>query len=241
MQVIPSQVFAQGFDLSAFVRAFAVVSVAELFDKTWFMALILTLKYDPRVVFVGCYAGLVVHTILAAAFGMAAAQYFSPLALDLMSVAVFGSFALLYAKDFYYAEEDSDVISAGKEEAQEDTGLDQEDTLADQESGTVNKGYGLASPVKIHRSGLLKCFMGTFIAEWGDRTQIAMVGQHAALPLMPVFFGSLLAFALLTLSAVAAAKMLQSTKVSERHVHAVSSVFFALFTVISLADALEHR
>jgi len=46
-----------------------------------------------------------------------------------------------------------------------------------------------------------KAFMGVFIAEWGDRTQIAMIGQHASQPLIPVCIGSLIAFFLLTVSA----------------------------------------
>merc|ERR1719330_1578221 len=61
-----------------------------------------------------------------------------------------------------------------------------------------------------------KSFMGVFIAEWGDRTQIAMIGQHASQPLVPVFLGSVLAFFFLTLSAVGAATLLSGQKIRER-------------------------
>merc|ERR1719330_423338 len=72
-----------------------------------------------------------------------------------------------------------------------------------------------------------KAFMGVFIAEWGDRTQIAMIGQHASQPLVPVFLGSVVAFLLLTLSAIGAAALLQGQRVPERVIHGVSALCFA--------------
>merc|ERR1719277_398932 len=81
-------------------------------------------------------------------------------------------------------------------------------------------------------------FMGVFIAEWGDRTQIAMISQHASQPLAPVFLGSVLAFFLLTLSAVGAATLLNGQKIREKTIHGVSALFFAVFFVLSLRDAL---
>merc|ERR1712217_124703 len=81
-----------------------------------------------------------------------------------------------------------------------------------------------------------KSFMAVFIAEWGDRTQIAMVGQHASQPLIPVFLGSVVAFVLLTLSAVGAASMVSGLKLTEKFIYGVSSIFFAVFAVLALKD-----
>merc|ERR1719220_2924720 len=76
---------------------------------------------------------------------------------------------------------------------------------------------------------LTKSFMAVFIAEWGDRTQIAMVGQHASQPLIPVFLGSMVAFVLLTFSAVGAASVLRDQKLSERIIFGVSALCFTIF------------
>merc|ERR1719504_627454 len=65
-----------------------------------------------------------------------------------------------------------------------------------------------------------------FIAEWGDRTQIAMIGLHSSLPVMPVFYGSLLAFFVLSLSAVLIAAVVDQQKISERTVAGLVSLSF---------------
>merc|ERR1712061_113526 len=83
-----------------------------------------------------------------------------------------------------------------------------------------------------------KAFGGVFIAEWGDRTQIAMIGQHASQPLVPVFLGSVLAFGLLTLSAVGAATLLNGQKLREKFVFGLSACCFAFFGLLALRDAM---
>ncbi len=52
----------------------------------------------------------------------------------------------------------------------------------------------------------------------GDRTQIAMVGQHAFQPLLPVIAGSAIAFFLVTLSAVFMGDLLGKWTMMERQV-----------------------
>jgi len=83
--------------------------------------------------------------------------------------------------------------------------------------------------------------MVVFIAEWGDRTQIAMIGQHASQPLIPVFLGSAVAFILLTFSAVAAATLLAGRKISSRFIHGISAICFLVFALLAMRDALVHK
>ena len=87
--------------------------------------------------------------------------------------------------------------------------------------------------VKNWKSIVCQCFMAMFIAEWGDRTQIAMIGQHASQPLIPVCLGSLLAFFLLTVSAVIVGMCLDGMKLSEKMVHLVSSLSFLKYMLTS--------
>jgi len=79
---MPSQhaagVEASSSDFEIFCRSLALVGVAELFDKTWFMGLLLALRYRARTVFVGSFAALFLHTILAAAMGYAFARFLAP-------------------------------------------------------------------------------------------------------------------------------------------------------------------
>merc|ERR1719401_1106898 len=99
-------------NLEIFLRSVALVGVAELFDKTWFMGLIFALRYDARLVFVGSFAALFLHCFLAAALGLAFARFLSQEVLSYLTAALFLCFAALYAKDWYQADPESDAIGA---------------------------------------------------------------------------------------------------------------------------------
>jgi putative Ca2+/H+ antiporter (TMEM165/GDT1 family) len=224
-------------DMNVFTTSLCMVGVAELFDKTWFMGLILAFRYSPLSVFVGSFAALFLHTILAAAFGYGFAMLLQPHVLDFLAASLFLIFAVMYSRDSYQADADSDVIASGREEAAEDMG---EEETADEVLPTYGaaSGKGFPKRARSQAGAILKAFVAVFIAEWGDRTQIAMIGQHASQPLVPVFLGSCVAFFLLTLSAVGAASLLSGQKISERLVYAVSATCFYVFAALSLKDAL---
>mmetsp|Transcript_45822 Transcript_45822/g.132697 ORF Transcript_45822/g.132697 Transcript_45822/m.132697 type:complete len:269 (+) Transcript_45822:41-847(+) len=242
--------------MEVFCRSLAVVGVAELFDKTWFMGLLLALRYRAATVFTGSITALLLHTVLAAALGYAFARLLSPRALNFLAAGLFMVFALLYARDWHRADPNSDALAAGRQEAEEDCGLEdgeaecggssKSDELSDDamDADLLSDGgeaSSKAAPEKTESSDLViftKSFAAVFIAEWGDRTQIAMVGQHASQPLLPVFLGSSVAFFLLTLSAVLAASLLAGQKLSERLVYGVSTICFAIFAILALRDAL---
>ena len=41
---------------------------------------------------------------------------------------------------------------------------------------------------------VMRVFIAVFVAEWGDRTQVAMVTLHSSAPWVPVCIGSMVAF-----------------------------------------------
>lgn len=298
-------------DLEVFWRSLALVGVAELFDKTWFMGLLLALRYSPRVVFAGSFTALFLHCFFAAAFGLAFARLVPQSVLNFLAAGLFAFFAVLYAKDWYQADPNNDAIAAGREEAEQDCGLrhsstsddagcaendvstqqvigksvagqrepkffppdadaeeddfwkgdtvDQKEVdteteelqlVPDPEAGNADRDPDDAEEKAVVadedaartsdcRVAYTKSFIGVFIAEWGDRTQIAMIGQHASQPLIPVFIGSAIAFFLLTLSAVGLASVANKLKLSERTVHGLGALSFGLFAVLALKDSLD--
>jgi len=246
----------QAGQLEIFFRSVALVGAAEFLDKTWFMGLLLALRYDPTTVFIGSYSALFIHTILAAAMGYAFARFLSPVILAFLTAALFFIFACMYAKDWYEADPDKDAIQAGKEDAAEDGFLGEggsEEGSSLKENAGGKQAYMNVNDDDIHSDSstedasrgpkenrlmvLWQSFLGVFIAEWGDRTQIAMIGQHASNPLIPVFAGSCVAFFLLTLSAVGAAICMKDMKLREKVVMGFSACCFALFAVLALRDA----
>jgi putative Ca2+/H+ antiporter (TMEM165/GDT1 family) len=223
-----------------FASSLVMVGVAELFDKTWFMGLLLALKYKATTVFIGSYTALMLHTVLAAVFGYAFAKLLKPYVLDFLAAALFGIFFVLYMKDCIAADPDGDAIAAGKEEAGEEVGVNPD---AEPGSGTPPASPSGKTQSRGELGVFLKAWIAVFIAEWGDRTQIAMIGQHASQPLIPVFLGSTVAFFLLTGSAVCVAKLLTNQKISERLIYGVSCIAFGVFTALALKDgiiALHH-
>jgi len=226
---------ATSTNLDVMGRSVALVGIAELFDKTWFMGFILALRHGPFTVFLGSFTALFLHCFLAAALGLAFAQVLSKVVLGFLTAGLFFCFALMYAKDWYDADPDSDIIAAGKEECAEidvtEVGL---------YTGDASPRKKLESSVGVVNWSVLgKSFIGVFIAEWGDRTQIAMIGQHASQPLIPVFLGSVVAFLLLTLSAVGAASLLNGQQLRERVVFGFSACCFAFFGLLALRDAMD--
>jgi len=228
-------------DIDSTVKAFTMVGIAEIFDKTWFVALLMALKYDKTVVFWSCFLALAAHVILAAIFGVAATKLVPVQFLHFGAAALYAYFGILFWKDYQDADPDSDIIAAGKEEAAEDCeDVDQET----QNYGAVDPNNKKAqTPQKSSLSKVCKlfgaCFVAMFIAEWGDRTQIAMLGLHASDPVLPVVVGSLVAFFILTLSAVIVGGILGDQKISEKMTHLVSCISFVVFALLAVHDGLS--
>jgi len=248
-----SAAITSGFTWEAFGKAFCVVGVAELFDKTWFITLLMALKYGRRLAFAGSAVALAIHTVISAFLGIALAKYIIPSTLDFATAALFAILAIMYAKDCYCAEEGSDMIAAGREEAEEAQAADEESNLANAGSKEQTYDYGLVkslargegakgvrSRFHVTWEKFMEVCLAVFIAEWGDRTQIAMVGLHSSLPIIPVFVGSLLAFAVLSLSAVLVAAAVEEYKITERMVFGLVSISFVVFAMLSLNDGLKE-
>jgi len=228
-----------GANKNAFLLSFGMVSLAEMFDKTWFVALVMAMRYEKHTVFWGCFAGLFVHVFIAAGLGWSVAQFVSPQMTNFLAAAIYGIFAILYAYDWYTSDEGADLIAAGKEEVTSCIPDGVRDTEAASYGTVKDKKPMFGNVIKADlKRVLLQCFLAVFLAEWGDRTQIAMVGIHASQPLVPVMLGSTLAFGLLTLSAVILGSFFSNRSLSESMVKAICSVSFAFFTVLAIHDGV---
>lgn len=226
---------------TALVQAVCMVSVAELFDKTWFAALVLAMMHNKIAVFCGAYLGLFLHTLIAALFGFGISRFFSASGLHLMAGCLYLCLAVLYGRECLLADKDGDVIAAGREEASEELNIRLPANKEEGAYGSAEKGEKPGSLKLSWTRVFIQSFVAVFIAEWGDRTQIAMIGQHASQPLIPVVIGSAIAFFLLTLSAVLLGMLLEKVALTERMVYAVSTVSFLVFAALALKDSyMEH-
>jgi putative Ca2+/H+ antiporter (TMEM165/GDT1 family) len=217
---------------SVMFQTVILVGAAELFDKTFFITMLLAMKHKEfmAAVFTGCFAALVAHVGLAAVLGYGMSKVISTRTLEFAAAALYFLFALMYANDWRNASDDS---LGALEEAQESL----EESQAELKP---LKGSMAHTGKRVWRESmriLTLGFTSTFIAEFGDRTQFAMIGQHASQPIIPVCIGSTIAFFLICGVAVACGACLSNMAVSERTVAMIGGLSFLLFAIVSLYDA----
>merc|ERR1719408_1086177 len=82
-------------------------------------------------------------------------------------------------------------------------------------------------------------FFTTFMAEMGDRTQIAMIGQAAVQPVLAMMIGSALAFFQLTVIAILTGSALSDQGLKERTILLTGAASFAFFALVTLKDGLD--
>lgn len=226
--------------------------------QTWFVALLMALKFPSyRVaVFWACFLALVTHVAIAGVAAVAVSQLMVYLALG--EVVVYLIAAYLFYRDYQKANPDSDMIAEAKSKQYYSAGDLEADYGAAAKSTQGPRKKLLDERLicgDLHQSKVIRvidarsakifmaCFMAMFLAEWGDRTQIAMLGAAASMPVIAVSVGSIVAFFVLTLSAVVVAcfiieKFGEVWTISEKLVYLVSALSFVVFAALSLHDGL---
>lgn len=214
------------------LQSFLVVGVAEAFDKTWFVGVLCSLLHGAQVTFLGSFLALALHTIIAACLGAVVAKFIVAWVLNLVTAVVFSILAIFYTYEAYHADPNEDALTSRKADAAE---------CLDEQADLKKPAGGGSLPHSTRDwKGFAAVFTAVFIAEWGDRTQVAMMTLHASLPTLPVCLGSLLAFFLLCLSAVLVARLLEGQKLSERLISSVSAISFLVFAVLAFASTVSE-
>jgi len=79
------------------------------------------------------------------------------------------------------------------------------------------------------------------MAEWGDRTQVALIALTSSLPVLPVCLGGICAKFLLTGSAVVMPCFVDKRRFSEVFMNGVTALSFAGFTALALLAGVKAR
>lgn len=119
--------------LTGFTTSFLTILVSEIGDKTFFLAMVMALRYSPIIVFIGSYGALFVMTVLSAVFGKLATSWISPLFTNVIVTILFIYFGikmLLDARE-HEAEEENEEIKEVQHELQE-----MEEKFVERQSGT---------------------------------------------------------------------------------------------------------
>lgn len=101
----------------------------------------------------------------------------------------------------------------------------------DEEQGSTSRTQ--STPLKTdHLKIFTQAFTLTFLAEWGDRSQIATIALASSKNPFGVIFGGLIGHAMCTGLAVLGGRML-AARISERTVALVGGILFLLFALHS--------
>ncbi|MBD2664103.1 hypothetical protein B6N60_03721 [Richelia sinica FACHB-800] len=198
--------------LTAFTAGLLLITVSELGDKTFFIAVILSMQHSRRLVFAGVTAALAAMTILSVIFGQAA-SLLPKIYIHYAEIVLFIAFGLklIYDASRMSTAADQEVVEEAKE-AVEHAHLQEQQK----------------NPWTI----LFKSFILTFAAEWGDRTQIATIALAASNNPIGVTAGAILGHAICALIAVIGGKLIAG-RISERQITFIGGLLFIIFGIVA--------
>jgi len=213
----------------AFAAALGVIFATELGDKTFFIAAIMAMRHPRLIVWAGAVAALAAMTVLSTIVGHVAPMLLPPALTHYAAVCLFMVFGVRMLRE---SREAGDAASDELEEVEAELSKKQEDVPVDEEAAGDARS---ASADSAKQTILLQAFTLTFLAEWGDRSQIATIALAAAKEPFGVTLGAIIGHAICTGIAVIGGKLLAS-RISERMTLRAGGVIFILFAIAALVQ-----
>jgi putative Ca2+/H+ antiporter (TMEM165/GDT1 family) len=208
--------------LAAFGSSLTAITLAELGDKTFFMALILAVRHRARWVFVGAFAALTAVTLISLGLGFGLRELLPASVVPWLAAGLFLLFGLKLLLDAQGMAAD-----AAREEAEE--------------AEEVVNAAETRRPLTTAWAVIWEAFALVFVAELGDRTQFTTIFLATAparvFSLVGLLAGTLLGHALVTWLAVGAGKWIGQW-VNERLLFRLSGGLFMVFGLAALRQAL---
>uniref|UniRef100_A0A8C6Z495 GDT1 family protein n=2 Tax=Nothoprocta perdicaria TaxID=30464 RepID=A0A8C6Z495_NOTPE len=223
--------------IHAFVAAISVIIVSELGDKTFFIAAIMAMRYNRLTVLAGAMLALGLMTCLSVLFGYAT-TVIPRVYTYYVSTALFAIFGIRMLREGLKMSPDE-----GQEELEE---VQAEIKKKDEElqrtkllngPGDVETGPGTTIPQKkwLHFISpiFVQAFTLTFLAEWGDRSQLTTIVLAAREDPYGVAVGGTVGHCLCTGLAVIGGRMI-AQKISVRTVTIIGGIVFLAFAFSAL-------
>ena len=205
---------------TALGSSFTAITLAELGDKTFFMALILAARHRPRWVFIGAFAALAAVTLISLGLGYGLRELLPPAAALWLAAVLFLGFGLKLLLDA------------------QGMAADEADDEAEEAEQAVNEAER-RQPITTAWAVIWEAFVLVFIAELGDRTQFTTIFLAAApaFSFLGLLAGTLLGHALVTWLAVGAGRWIGG-RISERLLYRLSAGLFLVFGLVALRQSL---
>lgn len=208
----------------AFGESFGIILATEIGDRTFFIAAIMAMRHSRLIVWTGAVGALVVMTIISTLVGHVAPLLVPKSYTHYAAATLFMFFGVKMLREGLSIEHEG--ASDELDEVEGELLKKQEDAPVDEEANET--AIKEISPNKV----LMQSFTLTFLAEWGDRSQIATIALAAVREPFGVTLGGCSGHALCTGIAVVGGKLL-AAKISERTVLRLGGGFFCLFGVLA--------
>jgi putative Ca2+/H+ antiporter (TMEM165/GDT1 family) len=233
---------------AAFANSVGMIIATEIGDKTFFIAAVMAMRHPRSLVFGGAVGALAVMTALSAALGFVLPNLLPRRYTHYASAALFVFFGYKMLKEAHElyetgkgqgvsdelaeVEEELKLEPRGAEDCEENEALKARG-IEEGAEGMRNVAYSADEKQKRMVKVLMQAFTMTFLAEWGDRSQIATIALAAAKDPYGVTAGGIIGHSLCTGLAVVGGRML-ATRISERQVAAFGGVLFMLFALYAV-------
>ena len=220
----------------------------EFGDRTFFIASCLSGKHDPKEVFFGALLALWLMTFVSVIIGMEAASLIPRKVVHYGSVCLFVFYGVysLYSASRMPDRDEGEENEELKEVEEELNTRDEEKALITTKDSTKDdseiKTNETSGKTGISNSKFYEClcnvswmqtFILTFIAEWGDRSQIATVALAGDYEPFGIIFGCFLGHSIATGTACVGGKYI-ANKVSEKKMTILSGSVFLVFAALTL-------
>eukprot|EP00811_Abedinium_folium_P003118 NODE_12869_length_1199_cov_1.935634.p1 GENE.NODE_12869_length_1199_cov_1.935634~~NODE_12869_length_1199_cov_1.935634.p1 ORF type:complete len:314 (-),score=117.53 NODE_12869_length_1199_cov_1.935634:209-1150(-) len=218
---------------TAFINSVAMIIVTELGDKTFFIAAILAMRHSPVVVFLGAVAALAVMTVLGAIIGFALPVLLPRQYTHYAAMLLFLYFGLKLLKEGTEMARKGEGTGPSDELEEVEQQLKEKDEDVDASTCEAGGSVACSGKANPHRALFWQAFTLTFLAEWGDRSQIATIALASAKDPTGVTAGGIIGHSLCTGLAVTGGKVIAG-KISERTVLIIGGALFLCFAVHAL-------
>ncbi|XP_061680919.1 transmembrane protein 165 [Syngnathoides biaculeatus] len=225
--------------IHAFVASISVIIVSELGDKTFFIAAIMAMRYNRLTVLAGAMLALGLMTCLSVLFGYAT-TIIPRIYTYYVSTGLFAIFGVRMLREGLKMspdegqEELEEVQAEIKKKDEELQRSKMANGVPDLEAGSTSlsppsssRWKSIISPIFIQALTL------TFLAEWGDRSQLTTIILAAREDPFGVAVGGTLGHCLCTGLAVIGGRMI-AQKISVRTVTIIGGIVFLAFALSAL-------
>ncbi|CBY12725.1 unnamed protein product, partial [Oikopleura dioica] len=199
-----------GFD-HGFLSSLSVILVSEIGDKTFFIAAIMAMKYNRLTIFTGAILALATMTVMSVLMG-ALTTIIPRYITFYVSTALFALFGLKMLKEGFDMKPDSGLEEM--EEVQQE--LKEKDEERERKTGDIESQGPVRASAKLRScfsAVFLQAFTMTFLAEWGDRSQLTTIILGAREDILGVIVGGILGHSICTGMAVVGGRLI-ATKIS---------------------------